>query len=58
MYQRSGSSDPHVRAKPFMASTGKPTPAKPKAGEQTTPVSVRPVARFSTSSWNSAPSER
>ena len=38
MYQRSGSIVPQPRAKPPIASTGKPTPAKPKAGEQMMPV--------------------
>ena len=42
MYQRSGSSAPQTRAKPPIASIGKPTPAKPKAGEQKMPVSDRP----------------
>ena len=37
-YQRSGSSEPQALAKPLMPMTGKPTPAKPKAGEQMMPV--------------------
>ena len=36
---------PRPRAKPLIASTGKPTPAKPKAGEQMMPVRLRPKAQ-------------
>ena len=42
IYQRSGSSAPQMRAKPPIASTGKPTPAKPKAGLQNMAVRLRP----------------
>ena len=42
MYQRNGSRAPQKRAKPFIASTGKPTPAKPKAGLQMMAVRLMP----------------
>ena len=58
MYQRAGSRLPQKRAKSPIASNGKPTPAKPKAGEQKMPVSDRPKARLRTSSWKSAPTLR
>ncbi len=58
MYQRNGRSAPQKRAKPFIASTGKPTPAKPKAGLQMMAVTLMPSARLRVKSWNRLPSER
>ena len=46
MYQRNGRREPQKRAKPFIASTGNPTPAKPNAGLQMIAVTLMPSARL------------
>ena len=58
MYQRSGSSAPQKRAKAPIASSGKPTPAKPKAGLQKMAVRLKPTASSRVKSCNRLPSER
>ena len=57
-YQRRGKIAPQARAKPFIASIGNPTPAKPKAGLQKMAIRLRPEPKFWVSRTSSAPSPR
>ena len=58
MYQRSGSSAPQKRAKAPIASSGKPTPAKPKAGLQKMAVRLKPTASSRVKQLQQAPERK